>query len=157
MWKILCFVGKFIYLFCSSRWTFATVCNYCWSGQHDHPQPFVGSKQPTTFGDTPWIRWKFFCSVSKCANEMTLFVFQSKHFGFVSTFRFFLVPTTTCCQGMNAAASLLLESPPKWGEAARYASKQHRKIAGRATFQGQVYNFLERPDNWKCFVYHIVV
>ncbi|EFA02166.1 hypothetical protein TcasGA2_TC007821 [Tribolium castaneum] len=65
-------------------------------------------------------------------------------------------PSTTCCQGLNAA-SLLIESPPKWGEAARYASRQHRKIAGRATFQGQVYNFLERPDNWKCFVYHIVV
>ncbi|KAJ8926439.1 hypothetical protein NQ314_021228 [Rhamnusium bicolor] len=66
------------------------------------------------------------------------------------------VPSTTCCQGINPTA-LLLESPPKWGEAARYASKQHRKIAGRATFQGQVYNFLERPDNWKCFVYHIIV
>ena len=68
----------------------------------------------------------------------------------------FAAPSTTCCQGLNAA-SLLIESPPKWGEAARYASRQHRKIAGRATFQGQVYNFLERPDNWKCFVYHIVV
>nr|XP_022904821.1 potassium voltage-gated channel subfamily KQT member 1-like [Onthophagus taurus] len=67
-----------------------------------------------------------------------------------------VVAEATFCQGVNTA-SLLLESPPKWGEAARYASKQHRKIAGRATFQGQVYNFLERPDNWKCFVYHIVV
>ncbi|XP_023016390.1 potassium voltage-gated channel subfamily KQT member 1-like [Leptinotarsa decemlineata] len=66
------------------------------------------------------------------------------------------VPGAACCQGMNQT-SLLLESPPKWGAAARYASKQHRKIAGRATFQGQVYNFLERPDNWKCFVYHIIV
>ncbi|XP_065159719.1 potassium voltage-gated channel subfamily KQT member 1 isoform X5 [Atheta coriaria] len=66
------------------------------------------------------------------------------------------VPETTFCQGLNAA-NLLLESPPKWGEAARYASRQHRKIAGRATFQGQVYNFLERPDSWKCFVYHFVV
>ncbi|KAJ8984377.1 hypothetical protein NQ317_003525 [Molorchus minor] len=66
------------------------------------------------------------------------------------------VPSSTCCQGINPTA-LLLESPPKWGAAARYASKQHRKIAGRATFQGQVYNFLERPDNWKCFVYHIIV
>ncbi|CAH0561308.1 unnamed protein product [Brassicogethes aeneus] len=62
----------------------------------------------------------------------------------------------SCCQGLNAA-SLLLESPPKWGAAARYASKQHRKNAGKATFQGQVYNFLERPDNWKCFLYHIIV
>ncbi|KAG5876219.1 hypothetical protein JTB14_013972 [Gonioctena quinquepunctata] len=66
------------------------------------------------------------------------------------------VPASTCCQGMNPTM-LLLESPPKWGAAARYASKQHRKIAGRATFQGQVYNFLERPDNWKCFLYHIIV
>ncbi|KAF7282423.1 hypothetical protein GWI33_002655 [Rhynchophorus ferrugineus] len=65
-------------------------------------------------------------------------------------------PAGACCQGLNPA-SLLLESPPKWGDAARYASKQHRKIAGRATFQGQVYNFLERPDNWKCFFYHIIV
>ncbi|XP_018322348.1 uncharacterized protein LOC108735058 isoform X3 [Agrilus planipennis] len=64
--------------------------------------------------------------------------------------------TSVCCQGLRTA-SLLLESPPKWGEAARYASKQHKKIAGRATFQGQVYNFLERPDNWKCFVYHMTV
>ncbi|CAG9856838.1 unnamed protein product [Phyllotreta striolata] len=64
--------------------------------------------------------------------------------------------STTCCQGVNPT-SLLLENPPKWGEAARYAVKQHRKIAGRATFQGQVYNFLERPDNWKCFLYHIIV
>ncbi|KAH0812676.1 hypothetical protein GEV33_010115 [Tenebrio molitor] len=74
----------------------------------------------------------------------------------VDSFVTFAAPSTTCCQGLNAA-SLLIESPPKWGDAARYASRQHRKIAGRATFQGQVYNFLERPDNWKCFVYHIVV
>ncbi|XP_066150842.1 potassium voltage-gated channel subfamily KQT member 1-like [Euwallacea fornicatus] len=57
----------------------------------------------------------------------------------------------------STATPLLLENPPKWGEAGRYATKQHRKIAGRATFQGQVYNFLERPDNWRCFLYHIVV
>ncbi|KAL3266658.1 hypothetical protein HHI36_010821 [Cryptolaemus montrouzieri] len=58
---------------------------------------------------------------------------------------------------LNPASSLLLESPPKWGRAGRYAQHQHRKIAGKATFQGQVYNFLERPDNWKCFVYHFIV
>ncbi|XP_044748822.1 potassium voltage-gated channel subfamily KQT member 1-like [Coccinella septempunctata] len=62
---------------------------------------------------------------------------------------------TPCC--LHPASSLLLESPPKWGRAARYALHQHRKIAGKATFQGQVYNFLERPDNWKCFVYHFIV
>ncbi|KAF5286747.1 hypothetical protein FQA39_LY04170 [Lamprigera yunnana] len=59
-------------------------------------------------------------------------------------------------QAINAT-SLLIESPPKWGDAARYATREHRRIAGRATFQGQVYNFLERPDSWKCFVYHMVV
>ncbi|CAG9766068.1 unnamed protein product [Ceutorhynchus assimilis] len=62
-----------------------------------------------------------------------------------------LAPSPSTC------ASLLLENPPKWGEAGRYATRQHRKIAGKATFQGQVYNFLERPDNWKCFLYHIIV
>lgn len=39
--------------------------------------------------------------------------------------------------------------PQEWGEATRsYVKAQRRKIAGRATFQGQVYNFLERPG--KC-------
>lgn len=86
---------------------------------------------------------------------MTIFYSLQSVLNMMIMFKF-SVPETTCCQGLNAA-SLLLESPPKWGEAARYASRQHRKIAGRATFQGQVYNFLERPDNWKCFVYHIIV
>lgn len=56
-----------------------------------------------------------------------------------------------------AACSLLLERPPKWGDATRYLAKEHHRLAGRATFQGQVYNFLERPNSWKCFVYHFVV
>ncbi|KAF5284552.1 hypothetical protein FQR65_LT02378 [Abscondita terminalis] len=43
-------------------------------------------------------------------------------------------------QAVNAT-SLLIESPPKWGDAARYATREHRKIAGRATFQGQVTTF----------------
>ncbi|XP_025602457.1 potassium voltage-gated channel subfamily KQT member 1-like [Athalia rosae] len=38
----------------------------------------------------------------------------------------------------------------------RYQIKEHRR-AGKATFQGQVYNFLERPTGWKCFVYHCSV
>ncbi|KDR08131.1 Potassium voltage-gated channel subfamily KQT member 1 [Zootermopsis nevadensis] len=38
----------------------------------------------------------------------------------------------------------------------RYLMKEHRR-AGKATFQGQVYNFLERPTGWKCFTYHISV
>uniref|UniRef100_A0ABD2XEE9 Potassium voltage-gated channel subfamily KQT member 1 n=1 Tax=Trichogramma kaykai TaxID=54128 RepID=A0ABD2XEE9_9HYME len=38
----------------------------------------------------------------------------------------------------------------------RYRVKEHRR-AGKATFQGQVYNFLERPTGWKCFLYHCSV
>lgn len=32
-----------------------------------------------------------------------------------------------------------------------------RPILTRAYLQGQVYNFLERPSGWKCFVYHFTV
>ncbi|XP_024085221.1 potassium voltage-gated channel subfamily KQT member 1-like isoform X2 [Cimex lectularius] len=37
----------------------------------------------------------------------------------------------------------------------RYLGKEHRRAG--ATFQGKVYNFLERPTGWKCFVYHFTV
>ncbi|XP_039279401.1 potassium voltage-gated channel subfamily KQT member 1-like [Nilaparvata lugens] len=37
----------------------------------------------------------------------------------------------------------------------RYLGKEHRRAG--ATFQGQVYNFLERPSGWKCFIYHCTV
>ncbi|XP_035792716.1 uncharacterized protein LOC118466933 isoform X2 [Anopheles albimanus] len=47
--------------------------------------------------------------------------------------------------------------PQEWGEATRSYVKAQRRHAGRATFQGQVYNFLERPAGYKCFVYHISV
>jgi hypothetical protein len=48
----------------------------------------------------------------------------------------------------------LLQERGNWE--ARYLMKEHRR-AGKATFQGQVYNFLERPTGWKCFMYHISV
>ncbi|KAM8893359.1 potassium voltage-gated channel subfamily KQT member 1.1 isoform 2-T2 [Spinachia spinachia] len=32
-----------------------------------------------------------------------------------------------------------------------------RPVLTRAYFQGQVYNFLERPSGWKCFMYHFTV
>nr|XP_040060236.1 potassium voltage-gated channel subfamily KQT member 1.1 isoform X1 [Gasterosteus aculeatus aculeatus] len=32
-----------------------------------------------------------------------------------------------------------------------------RPVLTRAHIQGQVYNFLERPSGWKCFVYHFTV
>ncbi|XP_058054863.1 uncharacterized protein LOC131206356 [Anopheles bellator] len=47
--------------------------------------------------------------------------------------------------------------PQEWGEATRSYVKAQRRHAGRATFQGQVYNFLERPAGYKCFVYHMSV
>uniref|UniRef100_A0A8C9TNI8 Potassium voltage-gated channel subfamily KQT member 1 n=1 Tax=Scleropages formosus TaxID=113540 RepID=A0A8C9TNI8_SCLFO len=48
---------------------------------------------------------------------------------------------------------------------ARPAGFQHRMsvysasrpFPGRAHFQGRVYNFLERPTGWRCFVYHFAV
>jgi len=32
-----------------------------------------------------------------------------------------------------------------------------RRGFGRISLQGQVYNFLERPTGWKCFMYHFTV
>lgn len=45
----------------------------------------------------------------------------------------------------------------EWGEATRSYVRAQRRNAGRATFQGQVYNFLERPNGWKCIIYHVAV
>lgn len=57
------------------------------------------------------------------------------------------------------AGGLLLPSggPQDWGEATRSYVKSQRRHAGRATFQGKVYNFLERPSGWKCIIYHTLV
>lgn len=51
----------------------------------------------------------------------------------------------------------LLKGPPKFGEATRSYVQSQRRHAWRATFQGQVYNFLERPSGWKCIIYHTLV
>ena len=32
-----------------------------------------------------------------------------------------------------------------------------KRAAMKATIQGKVYNFLERPTGWKCFIYHFTV
>ncbi|KAK8382654.1 hypothetical protein O3P69_015464 [Scylla paramamosain] len=37
----------------------------------------------------------------------------------------------------------------------RYAMKERKTV--KTTFQGRVYNFLERPTGWKCFLYHFSV
>ena len=31
------------------------------------------------------------------------------------------------------------------------------KVGLKTTLQGKVYNFLERPTGWKCFIYHFTV
>lgn len=36
----------------------------------------------------------------------------------------------------------------------RQSKKQN---SNKLTFQGKIYNFLERPTGWKCFVYHFSV
>lgn len=51
----------------------------------------------------------------------------------------------------------LLKGTPKFGEATRSYVQSQRRHAWRATFQGQVYNFLERPSGWKCIIYHVLV
>lgn len=38
---------------------------------------------------------------------------------------------------------------------ARYVLKERKTV--KTTFQGRVYNFLERPTGWKCFLYHFSV
>ncbi|XP_069184965.1 uncharacterized protein [Procambarus clarkii] len=38
---------------------------------------------------------------------------------------------------------------------ARYVMKERKSV--KTTFQGRVYNFLERPTGWKCFLYHFSV
>ncbi|XP_066954823.1 potassium voltage-gated channel subfamily KQT member 1-like isoform X5 [Macrobrachium rosenbergii] len=37
----------------------------------------------------------------------------------------------------------------------RYVLKERKTV--KTTFQGRVYNFLERPTGWKCFLYHFSV
>lgn len=39
----------------------------------------------------------------------------------------------------------------------RYAFREGLRRNLKMTFQGKVYNFLERPTGWKCFVYHFSV
>lgn len=38
-----------------------------------------------------------------------------------------------------------------------YSTGPVRSVLTRAYIQGRVYNFLERPSGWKCFVYHFTV
>lgn len=53
--------------------------------------------------------------------------------------------------------SLDRSGPAEWGEVTRSFVKAQRRHTLRTTFQGQVYNFLERPSGWKCIIYHTIV
>ena len=46
--------------------------------------------------------------------------------------------------------------PPPMVRRPLWDPKEHKK-GMKNTFQGQVYNFLERPTGWKCFIYHFTV
>ncbi|XP_052811466.1 potassium voltage-gated channel subfamily KQT member 1-like [Mya arenaria] len=49
------------------------------------------------------------------------------------------------------------EKPP---ETEKLISEQYRmkiRTSVKSTIQGKVYNFLERPTGWKCFIYHFTV
>ncbi|XP_058794578.1 potassium voltage-gated channel subfamily KQT member 1-like isoform X2 [Phymastichus coffea] len=59
------------------------------------------------------------------------------------------------CGGIDQRLQLTVTGDRQTWEG-RYRVKEHRR-AGKATFQGQVYNFLERPTGWKCFLYHFSV
>ena len=45
--------------------------------------------------------------------------------------------------------------PVDKGFESRYLART--KIPIKTTIQGKVYNFLERPTGWKCFIYHFTV
>ncbi|XP_063862286.1 potassium voltage-gated channel subfamily KQT member 1-like isoform X11 [Scylla paramamosain] len=49
--------------------------------------------------------------------------------------------------------SSVMEARTLWE--GRYAMKERKTV--KTTFQGRVYNFLERPTGWKCFLYHFSV
>ena len=62
---------------------------------------------------------------------------------------------------------LMSEMPhsPLWSQSEKQAAqkmmldKYKAKVRPtmKATVQGKVYNFLERPTGWKCFIYHFTV
>lgn len=61
----------------------------------------------------------------------------------------------------GAGAPLALEPPeprPPAGLDPRVSIHSARRpLLARSHVQGRVYNFLERPTGWRCFVYHFAV
>ncbi|XP_063862285.1 potassium voltage-gated channel subfamily KQT member 1-like isoform X10 [Scylla paramamosain] len=56
-------------------------------------------------------------------------------------------------QKRGGLVSSVMEARTLWE--GRYAMKERKTV--KTTFQGRVYNFLERPTGWKCFLYHFSV
>lgn len=54
----------------------------------------------------------------------------------------------------NSNQSHMKELERKYSE---HVSKSQRQTQVKMSFQGKVYNFLERPSGWKCFAYHFLV
>lgn len=56
-----------------------------------------------------------------------------------------------------AAAADLGPRPPVSLDPRVSIYSARRPLLARTHVQGRVYNFLERPTGWKCFVYHFAV
>ncbi|XP_050687390.1 potassium voltage-gated channel subfamily KQT member 1-like isoform X6 [Eriocheir sinensis] len=54
---------------------------------------------------------------------------------------------------LSGLVSSVIDARTLWE--GRYLMKERKTV--KTTFQGRVYNFLERPTGWKCFLYHFSV
>jgi hypothetical protein len=60
----------------------------------------------------------------------------------------------------EGSSSAWMEFKPVINQMDRILENKYRvrnKIQISLTVQGKVYNFLERPTGWKCFIYHFTV
>ncbi|KAG0712782.1 Potassium voltage-gated channel subfamily KQT member 1 [Chionoecetes opilio] len=64
-----------------------------------------------------------------------------------------VVPENSRNGRAGGVVSSVMEAKTLWE--GRYVMKERK--SSKTTFQGRVYNFLERPTGWKCFLYHFSV
>ena len=59
----------------------------------------------------------------------------------------------------DSSASFTTEYRPQQPVEKHFESRYlaRSKVPMKTTLQGKVYNFLERPTGWKCFIYHFTV
>ena len=81
----------------------------------------------------------------------------------VNYFSFSVSPTQPSCNSTTSANWKIIQSQIQnqvkqttAAKSALFDLKENRKVI-KTTFQGKVYNFLERPTGWKCFLYHFSV